>query len=562
MSLLAPVKEKYSGRGRDALLPMLFDCQTLYGWIPREVQIEASETLRVPQADVHGVIEFYTMLYNKPTAKKVVRVCNDLACSLSGAEAVIVEVGRQLELSPGDTKEDMSFSFELVPCLGMCEQAPCALVGDKPAGDLTPEAVSTFLSGEYPEPRAKASGDLLVKNSSVGNSEPPSLSEYLKRDGYVALQKAMSMGPEPYIEFVEQCGILGRGGAMFPLGRKWRFTRAAAGEGKYIVVNGDESEPGTFKDRCFMEEDPYALIEGATLAAFAVGAQKGWIFVRGEYPRAFSRLIQAVKELREAGYLGDNILDSEFNFDIEVRQGAGAYICGEETALFEAIEGKRGFPRIRPPFPTTHGLFGKPTAINNVETLVTARLVTLIGSEAWLANGTASSPGTKLFCLSGNVARPGLYEAPFGTTVRELIELAGGVPEGRKIRAILLGGAAGLFIDTDLLDMPLTYEDVRANDVTLGSGVIMVFDEKADLNLALRQISHFFAHESCGKCFPCQLGTQRQLEILEAGEFGPAEREALSDIGQAMTETSLCGLGQTASSAILSAVRLWPELVE
>ena len=566
LSQLVPVREKYAGRGRDALLPMLFDIQSMLGWLPREAQGVASETLRVPLAEIHGVIEFYTMLYNKPTARNVVRVCDDLACSLAGSEAVIDEIGRQLALSPGETSPDLAASFELVPCLGMCEQAPCALSGDRPAGELTTGAVAAFLAGRHPEPQAKVDGDLLMAHSRIGRSDPPSLTDYLSRQGFLALGKALSMSPEEYIEFIERCGILGRGGAMFPLGRKWRFTRAAPGGDKYIVVNGDESEPGTFKDRCFMEEDPFAVIEGAILAAYAVGANKGWIFVRGEYPRAFWRLGEAVEEVRRAGYLGDNILDREgFNFDIEVRRGAGAYICGEETALFEAIEGKRGFPRIRPPFPTTSGLFGRPTAINNVETLVTARLVTLLGSQAWLAQGTRNSPGTKLFCLSGNVAQPGLYEAPFGTTVRELITRAGGVPEGRDIQAVLLGGAAGLFIAPDSLDMPLTYEDVRANDVTLGSGVIMVFDERADLRLALLQIGRFFAHESCGKCFPCQLGTQRQVEILEnnlaAGRTGEAEKQALLDIGQAMTETSLCGLGQTASSAVLSAARLWPELV-
>jgi NADH-quinone oxidoreductase subunit F len=566
LSLLAPVKAKYTGRGRDALLPMLFDIQGLYGWLPREAQLVASETLRVPAADVHGVIEFYTMLYNQPTGRQIVRVCDDLACSLAGADAIIDEIGRQLAIGPAETSADGSVSFELVPCLGMCEQAPCALIGERPAGELDPDSVEAFLAGKHPEPRAKAHGELLIGHSGIGRPDPCDLEAYIARQGYVALGNALAMSPEEYIEFIEHCGILGRGGAMFPLGRKWRFTRAAPDETKYIVVNGDESEPGTFKDRCFMEEDPFAVIEGATLAAYAVGAKQGWIFVRGEYPRAYARLRQAVEVARQAGYLGDRILDSDdFGFDLELRRGAGAYICGEETALFEAIEGKRGFPRIRPPFPTTSGLFGKPTAINNVETLVTARLVTLIGDETWLAQGTESSPGTKLFCLSGHVARPGLYEAPFGATVREIIDRAGGVPNERAIKAILLGGAAGLFIGPELLDMPLSYEDVRANDVTLGSGVIMVFDEEADLRLALRQIGHFFAHESCGKCFPCQLGTQRQLEILEKnlaqGQIGQAEREALLDIGQAMTETSLCGLGQTASSAILSAARLWPEIV-
>jgi NADH-quinone oxidoreductase subunit F len=541
---------------------MLFDCQSLYGWLPREAQQAASETLRVPLADIHGVIEFYTMLYNRPTAKTMVRVCSDLACSLAGSEAIIDQVGRQLGLAPGETSSDLEIGFELVPCLGMCEQAPCALVGDRPGGHLVPDVVVDFLNETYAEPAATVNGEILMANSSVGSGKQPSLEEYIARGGYEAIRNAMSMGPEAYIEFIESCGILGRGGAMFPLGRKWRFTRAAPGRDKYVVVNGDESEPGTFKDRCFMEEDPHAVIEGAMLAGFAVGARKGWMFVRGEFPRAISRLERAVAEARAAGYLGGAALDGQFDFDIEIRQGAGAYICGEETALFEAIEGKRGFPRIRPPYPTTHGLFGKPTAINNVETLVTARLVTLIGNEAWLAKGTEESPGTKLFCLSGNVVRPGLYEAPFGVTVQQMIEMAGGVPDGREIKAVLLGGAAGVFIDTSLLNMPLTYEDARANKVTLGSGVIMVFDDRADLRIALRQISRFFAHESCGKCFPCQLGTQRQFEILQGDTMELSERDALLDVGQAMTETSLCGLGQTAPSAILSAMHLWPELVE
>lgn len=562
LSLLSTLREKYRGRSREALLPMLFDCQALYGWLPREAQQAASETLRVPLADVHGVIEFYTMLYNRPTAKTIVRVCNDLACSLAGSEAIIDQIGRQLGLAPGETSPDFEVGIEVVPCLGMCEQAPCALMGDRPGGNLVPEVVVDFLNETHPEPTARVRGEILMANSSVGSGKQPFLEEYVARGGYEAIRNAMSMGPEAYVEFIESCGILGRGGAMFPLGRKWRFTRAAPERDKYVVVNGDESEPGTFKDRCFMEEDPHAVIEGAMLAGFAVGARKGWMFIRGEFPRALSRLERAVDEARSAGYLGGAALDGQFDFDIEIRQGAGAYICGEETALFEAIEGKRGFPRIRPPYPTTHGLFGKPTAINNVETLVTARLVTLIGSDAWLAKGTEESPGTKLFCLSGNVVRPGLYEAPFGVTVQQMIEMAGGVPDGREIQAVLLGGAAGVFIDTNLLNMPLTYEDARANKVTLGSGVIMVFDDRADLRNALRQISRFFAHESCGKCFPCQLGTQRQFEILQGDTMNLSERDALLDLGQAMTETSLCGLGQTASSAILSAIHLWPELVE
>jgi NADH-quinone oxidoreductase subunit F len=402
----------------------------------------------------------------------------------------------------------------------------------------------------------------------LGKVDPHSLEDYEAQGGYQGLRKALAMTPEALIELVEASGIVGRGGAMFPTGRKWRFTRGAPGKSaeKHIVVNADESEPGTFKDRCLMEEDPFAVVEAATLAAYGVGAEKGWIFVRGEYPRSFQRLQNAVERARAAGYLGQNVSGkSGFHFDIEVRMGAGAYICGEETALFEAIEGKRGFPRIKPPFPTTHGLFMQPTAVNNVETLVAALVVLENGLESWQRFGTEKSPGTKLFCLSGHIEKPGIYEVPFGLTIRELIEMAGGVPEDKGIQAVLMGGAAGVFIGEEKLDTPLTYEDARESGIPLGSGVVMVFDETADLRKAMYQLSRFFAHESCGKCFPCQLGSQRQMEILDRiannGGVKAGDMQRLLDVGFTMTETSLCGLGQTAASAVVSAINLWPELV-
>jgi len=377
------------------------------------------------------------------------------------------------------------------------------------------------------------------------------------------------MSPEEIIEIVDDGKIVGRGGAMFPLGRKWAFTRSADGDPseKHIVANADESEPGTFKDRVLMEEDPFSLIEAMTLAAYVVGAENGWIFLRGEYPRAAARLQEAIRKAQDAGYLGRDLFGKEgFHFDIELRISAGAYICGEETALFEAIEGKRGFPRIKPPFPTTHGLFNQPTAINNIETFVAALALLRVGLDEWLALGTEDSPGTKWFCLSGHVARPGLYEVPFGSTVRDLIQMAGGVPGDKQIQAVMMGGAAGAFIAPDLLDTPLTYEDARSAGFPIGSGVIMVFDETADLRQTMYQLSRFFAHESCGKCYPCQLGTQRQMEILENIAFNggprPGDKETLLDVGFTMTQTSLCGLGQTAASAVISAVHQWPELVE
>lgn len=523
-------------------------------------------------ADVHGVIEFYTMFYNEPTAKKVIRVCEDPACYLADGEAVMAAIEAKLGLKSGETGAvagpDGEVTYEHVPCLGMCELAPAALNGERPAGELTPDDVDDFLAGTHPEPDAKVYGRPLHLLKRLGKVDPNSLEDYEAHGGYQGLQKALALSPEALIELVEESGILGRGGAMFPTGRKWRFTRGAPGEAadKHIVVNADESEPGTFKDRCLMEEDPFAVIESATLAGYAVGAENGWIFVRGEYPRSFHRLQNAVEQAREAGYLGRNVLGNKgFHFDIEIRMGAGAYICGEETALFEAIEGKRGFPRIKPPFPTTNGLFNQPTAINNVETLVAALVVLETGLEKWQQLGTEKSQGTKLFCLSGHVNKPGIYEVPFGLTIRELIEMAGGVPEGKGIQAVLMGGAAGAFIDQEQLDMPLTYEDAREQGVPIGSGVVMVFDETADLPKALYQLSRFFAHESCGKCFPCQLGSQRQMEILDRiannGGVKPGDMQTLLDLGFTMTETSLCGLGQTAGSAVVSAIQLWPELM-
>ena len=569
LTLLSPYLDEVAPRGRTMLLPALHYAQGLYGWLPREVQAAISRALRVPAADVHGVIEFYTMFYNEPTAKRVIRVCEDPACHLAGGPAVMAAIEEKLGLHHGQTSADGNVTYEHVPCLGMCELAPVALNAERPAAQLSPADVDDFLAGTYPEPTANVYGHPLLLLKRLGQVDPGSLADYEAHGGYQGLRNGLAMSPDKLIDTIESSGILGRGGAMFPLGRKWRFTRGAPGSPnrKNIVVNADESEPGTFKDRCLMEEDPFAVIEATTLAGYAVGAENGWIFVRGEYPRSFARLNEAVKQARAAGYLGQNILGKEgFNFDIEVRLGAGAYICGEETALFEAIEGKRGFPRIKPPFPTTHGLFQQPTAINNVETLVAALVVMNVGVDEWQKLGTEKSPGSKLFCLSGHVEKPGIYEVPFGLTIRELIEMAGGVADGKSLQAVLMGGAAGVFIGPEKLDTPLTYEDSRANKIPLGSGVVMVFDETADLREAMYQLSRFFAHESCGKCFPCQLGSQRQMEIMDRiahnGGARESDKQTLLDVGFTMTQTSLCGLGQTAASAVVSAINLWPELVE
>jgi NADH-quinone oxidoreductase subunit F len=336
----------------------------------------------------------------------------------------------------------------------------------------------------------------------------------------------------------------------------------------YLVCNADESEPGTFKDRVIMEEDPFALIEAMTIAGFATGCERGYLYVRAEYPLATERLAHAIAEARRRGYLGDDVMGEGVRFDIELCRGAGAYICGEETALFNSIEGKRGEPRNKPPFPVQSGLFGKPTVINNVETLVNVPHILQAGGPAFAGVGTSGSTGTKLFCLSGCVTTPGLYEAPFGITLRQLIAKAGGVRDGRSLTAILLGGAAGVFVTPDELDMPLTFEGTRAAGATLGSGVIMLFDDTIDLHAIVLRIASFFRDESCGQCVPCRIGTIRQEESLHrlGHADGPTTVEVelvlMRDLSQVMTDASICGLGQTAASAVQSAIRklqLYPQ---
>ena len=361
------------------------------------------------------------------------------------------------------------------------------------------------------------------------------------------------MGPAAIVAEVAESKLMGRGGAAFPTGRKWDAVRTAPAAPHYLVCNADESEPGTFKDRVLMEGDPFAIVEAMAIAAFATGCERAFVYVRGEYPLAAARLQHAIDASHALGLLA--------SLSIEIRRGGGAYICGEETALFESIEGRRGEPRNKPPFPVHAGLFGKPTLVNNVETLANVPHIILDGARAFAAAGTAQSAGTRLFCLSGGVRVPGVYEAPLGTRLREVIEMAGGLQPGRTLRAVLLGGAAGTFLRADEIDLRLTHEDTRAAGATLGSGVVMVIDDAVDLRELVLRIATFFRDESCGQCVPCRVGTIRQEEALRrmmaaGGGHGVANEIALlDDVGAAMKDASICGLGQTAYSAIESAIR-------
>jgi NADH-quinone oxidoreductase subunit F len=570
--------------GRSGLLPALHAAQSLYGYLPEPVVTEVARVLSVPLADVHGVVEFYTLFHNQPTPRRILRLCTDPACALQGAEQTLASISNHLESGATKTTSNDAWTVERTTCLGLCARAPAASLSI-PVADLSParqavpmpHSISFTMPGGSPDRLLAAleMGDLPAGQDHIGGgprlltalcggSREATLSEYEAAGGMQALRRWIGevRSPQDLIVEIKASGLVGMGGAAFPTGIKWQGAAEAAGEAKYFVINVDESEPGTFKDRVLTEGDPCRVLEGAILGAYAIGASKAYAFVRGEYPLAVERLQAAVHELALAGYLGADILGSGYSLDLEIRVGAGAYICGEETALFAAIEGERGFPRIKPPFPTTHGLFGLPTAINNVETLAKVPYILTHGAEVYRQLGTERSPGTKLFCLSGDVFQPGLYEVPFGASLRRLLyDLAGGVKG--ELQAVLFGGAAGAFAGPESLDVRLTFEDLRNAGLPLGSGVVMVFNQQRDLRDVLLRLAHFFAHESCGKCYPCQLGTQRQVEILERFLHGKplrGDKARLADVGWTMTDASLCGLGQTAASAVLSAMRLWPPL--
>jgi NADH-quinone oxidoreductase subunit F len=564
LALLYPLLSDLALQGRPALLPALHAAQAIYGYLPEPVAAEISRALDVPLADVYGVIDFYAMFYKEPVGRTIIRVCGDPACAMAGADQVMQAVCQQAGATLDEVSPDGAYLVERAPCLGLCEHAPAVLVGDNPLGRVSPTQAAGILHGAGEPPQALVAGDIRLLTASCGHARPTNLADYQAAGGYAGLRKALEGPPQAVIAEVKAAGLVGRGGAAFPTGIKLEGASQAYGTPKYVVCNADESEPGTFKDRVLLEGDPHRVLEGLIIAAYAIGAHQGFIYIRGEYPRAFTIVEAALQEARRAGLIGENILDSGFDFEIELRLGAGAYICGEETALFESIEGKRGFPRIKPPFPTTHGLFNKPTAINNVETLCNLPFIVERGATEYRRYGTQQSPGPKLFCVSGDVLRPGVYEVPFGVTLRHLLEdLAGGLHPGRSLQAVLFGGAAGAFATPKDLDVRLSFEDLRAAGLPLGSGVVMVFDDRRDLRHVLQQLARFFAHESCGKCYPCQLGTQRQHEILSrvaAGNIQPGDAERLADVGWTMTDASLCGLGQTAASAVLSAMKHWPQL--
>ncbi len=549
---------------RYLLLPALRALQARIGWISEGGLNYICERLTIPPADAYGVATFYALLSTTPRPPRVVHVCDDIACRTRGADRLCDE----LEKSAGQD------GWLRSPCLGLCDQAPAAFLteaGPEPVellfGGATAASITSVLKGDYapakqPHPvlPQKGSQELRLLRR-IGVVDPSSFDDYRAHDGYEALAKAALLGPDGVRKEITDARLAGRGGAAFPTGRKWDAVSLQPERERYVIANADESEPGTFKDRVLMEGDPFALVEAMTIAGYATGAERGFIYLRGEYPLARERLQHAIDEARRNGVLGESVHGLGVRFDIELRVGAGAYICGEETAIFNSIEGYRGEPRNKPPFPVEAGLFGKPTVVNNVETLINVLEVLHLGGARYAETGSGISTGPRLFCLSGSVQRPGVYEVAHGTSLRDLIALAGGVAGGRELRAVLLGGAAGGFIRPDEIDMPLTFEATRAAGSTLGSGVVMLFDDQVNLVDILRRIAAFFRDESCGQCVPCRVGTVRQEEALHRILAGKpiggvaTERALLEEIGLAMKDASICGLGQTAYGAVETAMK-------
>jgi NADH-quinone oxidoreductase subunit F len=578
---------------RHRLLPVLHAIQNRIGWISPGALNYVALRLDVAPAEIHGVASFYGMFSLEPCPKVVAHVCDDIACITHGSERLCTELERTLGPSGSPCSGGRAIWLRS-QCLGLCERGPAALIssaGERSAervlapastqavrclvddailGRLPAEPDVLNVRASVPQAAQKTESSPLRLLQRLSHGGAARLEEYQRLGGYQGLRKALQLGPEATLRELAASHLLGRGGAAFPIAKKWEalfqqrhLLQQGSSRAHYVICNADESEPGTFKDRILMEGDPFAILEGMTIGASITGARQGYIYLRGEYPLAAESMQHAIESADENGYLGDSILGSGLQFNIEIRRGAGAYICGEETALFNSIEGYRGEPRNKPPFPTLSGLFRQPTAVNNVETLVNVPGIICDGGASYAKLGTENSAGTRLFCLCGHVARPGVYEIAMGATLRQLIDLAGGVAGNGKLQAVLLGGAAGAFVSPKELDVPLTFDGTRAIGATLGSGVVMLFDDTIDLRQILLRIASFFRHETCGQCVPCRVGVVRQQETLKrlvaANPMGSAAQEIalLREMGQAMRDASICGLGQTASSALESALQRW-----
>ncbi len=543
------------GGSRSEVVKILRTLQAEHGRLTPHLIDEVARELRLPASKVHGIATFYSMLTTPAPPEKTIRICDGPYCMMRGAGDLILQMQAQL---------GASWTITRTSCLGLCDRAPAALVRDSQVGPISLEHMDRYEIGwcgevsDYRKPRPGEVRAILPDPSKAGDALESSFS----RCEFPALQKALRMSSEAIIDEMDRSKLRGRGGAGFPAGRKWRFVADQPRKPKYVVCNADESEPLSFKDRVILELCPQLVLEGMAIVARAVGAEAGYIYIRGEYRTQVERVLGAIANAEDRGWLGTNIGGTGFSFHVHIHQGAGAYICGEESALLESLEGSRGEPRVRPPFPVERGYSGQPTVISNVETLASVPKILARGSDWYCSLGNPNSPGTKLYTLLGEVNRPGLFEAPLGLSLREIIDsFGGGMRTGSTFHFALTGGAAGTIVPPSLLDVPMDY-DSGARGVSLGSGGMLICDQTVSPLRIVRELVRFFELESCGKCTPCRIGTyecRKILDRMQSGDAGNADLARLRTLAAMMQEASLCGLGMSVNKPVQSALQHFPD---
>ncbi len=547
------------GNDSESILSILTRLQELHGSLSPEIITDAARALSVPAHQAYGMATFYSMLFLEPR-KQIVHVCDGPVCWTKNA----AETHKAIEAIAND-----DWTVERASCLGLCDSAPAVLVNNEQAGPVLPEDAAKLLEGWRGAPNGYATprrGEVRAMMANAGKVDPKSIDSALEHGVYDGLKKALGMTPEAVVAVMDASGLQGRGGAGFPVGRKWEFVAQARNTPKYVICNADESEPLIFKDRVLIETNPHQILAGMAIAGYACGASEAFIYIRGEYAAQARLLEGAIEQAEEKGWLGDNIQGSGFSLHVHVHRGAGAYICGEETALIESLEGKRGEPRLRPPYPPTAGYRGLPTLVNNVESFAAAANIVRNGADWWRSLSDYETPGTKLYILLGPVENPGLFEAPFGLTLRQIIdEFGGGMLPGSEFRCALTGGAAGTIVDETLLDVPIDYASGSRYGISLGAGAFMVCDQTTSPVALLQVLLHFFAAESCGKCTPCRVGTWRSKEILTRmvnGQGRPGDVEELKALADHLQSASFCGLGQSAGVPMNSAIQHFAQAFE
>ena len=564
---------RYPGK-RSALIPMMLYGQDEFGWLSDELLEEIARRLDLNMTQVTETLAYYSMLRRKPAGKYHVQVCTNISCMLRGGNEVFEHVKKRLGIENREVQKSGTFSLEEVECIGACSGAPAMQVNYDFHEDLDPDKVDAILeqleAGRIPKPVPVISGalhqrhpdEVVVISKRFGIPNSTKIDTYLQHDGYKALQKALTqMTPDSIIDEVKKSSLRGRGGAGFPTGMKWSFVPKDSPKPKYVLCNADESEPGTSKDRPLLELDPHQLIEGMVIAGRAINSNQGYIYIRGEYRYLLDIVDGAIAEAYARGYLGQNILGTGFTFELCTHTGAGAYECGEESALMESLEGKRGYPRIKPPFPAVVGLYGCPTVINNVESLSTIPAIINGGGEWYAGLGTPKNGGTRLYSISGHVNKPGIYELPLGYPLRKLIyEVAGGIANGKKLKAVIPGGSSCPLLSADEIDVAMDYDSVAKIGSMLGSGGTVVIDEDTCMVDVARRIMHFYAHESCGWCIPCREGTAWLRKVLDRFHegYGQAEDIPLVDeLSKNMLGRTFCPLGDAAALPTISIVKKW-----